>query len=237
LCKRVAQSCARLFVDLETAGRYAGRYKNVDLWREAPVAWLPADRCLALARNLLKHPDPPQLPDGVSLRFGGSLRIGDMLGLLTELGDEAAWQAKPSSWSLSTLESYTGRLDPPVVYFQHVLWLWEDVFGGKLTFWRNAEGEPTGKLARYFFAVMRPVMGGEAPSAESLRDIIERQKAFSRWLDDSTASSANDRAKLAHHVLVRDALDVLVSWGRVAELARGGLSDGGGDGPSDGGEV
>jgi hypothetical protein len=124
----------------------------------------------------------------------------DMAEVLAELGAQAdAIATNPSSWRRSKLRSYTGRQDPPVVYYQHVLWLWTDIFGGKLTFHRNAESKPTGKLARYFFAVTRPVMGGEAPSPASLPDIIDRQKAFYQWLDETRG---DERANIALTYLI-----------------------------------
>lgn len=110
------------------------------------------------------------------------LSIGEVIGLLSELGHRAAGVADPSRWHPARMTSYTGRLDPQVVYFQRVLWLWTDVFGGKLQSSHNASGEVSGPLVRYFFAVTRPVMGDETPSVESLPNIIERQRAFDDYV-------------------------------------------------------
>jgi hypothetical protein len=49
--------------------------------------------------------------------------------------------------------------------------------GGKLRISRNSNSQKVqGPLAKYFFAVVRPVMGESTPSPESLPGIVDRQK-------------------------------------------------------------
>jgi hypothetical protein len=209
-CAKVARLCARLCKALETVSKEG--------------FLLPDDVSLGLARELFgEHVDPPR---------PCVLSFGDAIGVLTPLGAAAAEIAThPLFRRISALVSYTGRLDPQIIYFQHVLWLWTDIFGGELKFWRNVEGAPTGKLVRYFLAVTRPVMGRKTPSAESLPDIIKRQKAFSRWLDGyvarhpASASGGFDRAALARARLVDAAVARLSTTAE--EFAR--LADGDGE--------
>jgi hypothetical protein len=65
--------------------------------------------------------------------------------------------------------------DPRLLFQSQVLetWIW---LGGKLKIARNSESQVSGPLARFFFAVARPVMRERAPSPESLPEIVNRQK-------------------------------------------------------------
>jgi hypothetical protein len=204
-CAKVARLCDRLREALETVG--------------GEGFLLPDDVGLALARKLFgEHADPPR---------PCVLSFGDMIGLLTPLGAAAAEIAThPSFRRPSALVSYTGRLDPQIIYFQGVLWLWTDFFGGELKFRRSAAGTPTGKLVRYFFAVTRPVMGRKTPSIASVPDIIKRQKAFSRWLGGYIALCRDLYPNLDPAGLSRASLTD-AAFARLEEIAR--LADGGGE--------
>ncbi len=80
----------------------------------------------------------------------------------------------------SVLSDNPGRGDNPrLTYQSKVLEQWVRL-GGKLKLSRHSRTQKVqGPLARYFFSVVRPVMGASAPSPESLRDIIERYKTSS----------------------------------------------------------
>ena len=135
--------------------------------------------------------------------------------LLNTLGKDAETTAEPFYWGVSRLVSFTGRLDPQIVYFQHILWLWTDIFRGKLKLSRDpGSGQLRGPLARYFLAVTGPVMTDEAPSLESLPDIVDRQKSFYRWLDAYLIGASEtlkcDRASLAAGRLLGKPSDPLV---------------------------
>lgn len=87
----------------------------------------------------------------------------------------------PECWT------YSGRLEPRVVYMQQILWLWTDRFGGKLTYSVDSTRIPTrihGRLVDYVSAVASPVMKDKAPKPSSLPDVVERQKKFYAWLAD-----------------------------------------------------
>ena len=128
-------------------------------------------------------------------------------GLLVGLVDD-----KRSRRELSHLQSlsfvaaafaskYEGRIDgPPIftereiynprtMYLFKVLNVWIKC-GGRLRFSRHPQSKAiTGPLARYFCAVTRPVMGSNAPSLESLREIIGRhEQMMVRWLQHVGAS-------------------------------------------------
>jgi hypothetical protein len=182
---RRSQLCARLCEALEAAGKN----RDGNHWRESALVIVPKDLRLTLARKLLgEHLDPPEFGSGGVLNFGNATE------LLAAIGASTAQTANPLFWRISMMVSYTGRLDPQIVYFQHVLWLWTDIFGGNLRFSRNPDsGKLGGPLIRYFFSVTRPLMRSEAPAIESVPDIVRRQRAFSRWLD-SLSSVARSRA-------------------------------------------
>jgi hypothetical protein len=105
----------------------------------------------------------------------------DFVDLLNVLRDALLETASASGISL--IYSFSGRLDPPVVYYQRVLLLWKDTFGGRLAISRDSQdaSKIRGPLIRYFFAVTRPVMGSHTPSLQSLPDIVDRQKDFDDW--------------------------------------------------------
>jgi hypothetical protein len=70
------------------------------------------------------------------------------------------------------------RPNPRLVYQARVLEIWV-ALGGELKISRHSKTQRVqGPLARYFFAVTRPVMGTSTPSPESLRGIVDRQKSF-----------------------------------------------------------
>jgi hypothetical protein len=167
--------------------------------------------CLTLVRKLLgEHVNPPEFWSG------RILSIDDLIGLLNTLGKDAETTAEPFYWGVSRLVSFTGRLDPQIVHFQHILWLWTDIFRGKLKLSRDpGSGQLRGPLARYFLAVTGPVMTDEAPSLESLPDIVDRQKSFYRWLDAYLIGASEtlkcDRASLAAGRLLGKPSDPLVS--------------------------
>src|ERR1700730_17411255 len=203
---KVARLCAQLCEALETAGQN----RSGDNWRSEAIVIVPKELCLTLVRKILgEHVNPPEFWSG------RILSIDDLIGLLNTLGKDAETTAEPFYWGVSRLVSFTGRLDPQIVYFQHILWLWTDIFTGKPKLSRDpGSGQLRGPLARYFLAVTGPVMTDEAPSLESLPDIVDRQKSFYRWLDAYLIGASEtlkcDRASLAAGRLLGKPSDPLV---------------------------
>jgi hypothetical protein len=92
------------------------------------------------------------------------------------------WRVGPAEWW-----TYSGRLEPRVVYMQQILWLWTDRFGGRLTLSVDSTRIKTrihGPLVDYVSAVTGPVMKDERPKPSGLRDVLKRQKKFYAWLAD-----------------------------------------------------
>lgn len=186
---KVARLCSQLCKALETAGRN----REGDNWKTTPIVIVPNTMGLSLAKKLIgEHVVAPDR------QFGGVLNIENIIELLAHLERSTAQTAEPFFWGISLLVSHTGRRDPQIIFFQHILWLWTDIFGGKLRFSRNPQsGKLSGPLIRFFFSVTRPAMTDKAPSIESIPDIVRRQRAFSQWLDDYMARCNSDRAELA----------------------------------------
>jgi hypothetical protein len=171
---KVGELCSQLCDALEAAGR--NRYD--DDWRSKAAVALQGERSLVLGRQLNQDLNLINLE-----KNDGTLSIGDMVELLVRLKVEAEDLAKPLFWSVSRMTSWTGRLEPQVVFFQRILLLWTD-FGGKLKLSRDPDTRQNrGPLVRYFLAVIRPVMKDKTPSLQSLRDIVRRQAKFQKWLD------------------------------------------------------
>lgn len=83
---------------------------------------------------------------------------------------------------------HQSKNDPHLQYQSQVLQQWKNL-GGRLKIARGANGVQ-GPLARFFFAVARPVMGAHTPSAESLPDIVARAKEKDRDRISSPAIAA-----------------------------------------------
>jgi hypothetical protein len=81
-----------------------------------------------------------------------------------------------ASTARALANAFGDKNNPRLTYQSEVLNVWMRL-GGKLQISRNRLQEVRGPLARYFFAVVRPVMGERAPSPETLRDIVDRQKS------------------------------------------------------------
>jgi hypothetical protein len=68
------------------------------------------------------------------------------------------------------------KVSPRLEYQSKVLKIWVQL-GGNLRISRHYKSQRVqGPLAKYFFAVVRPVMGSAVPSPESLPSIVKRQK-------------------------------------------------------------
>jgi hypothetical protein len=88
------------------------------------------------------------------------------LGLLPTIAERAAHY----------FERHHDKSNPRLRFQSKILEVWVRL-GGKLKISRHPKTqEVRGPLARFFFNVARPVMGAAAPSPDSLRDIVERQK-------------------------------------------------------------
>jgi hypothetical protein len=116
---KVVRLCDQLLEALETAGRN----RSGEYWRTLPISIIPKELSLALVRNLLSRGfDPPDY------LYDGTLTIGDLFELVAKLRSGAEEMANPFLWNISRLESWSGRLDPQLAFFQHILWLWTDIF-------------------------------------------------------------------------------------------------------------
>jgi hypothetical protein len=138
-------------------------------------------------RDTLGHPVHPLKYGEEDLTFSTALQVLAELALGAEEFSKSFW------WGVAIIKTSTGRLDPPIVYLQSVLWMWKEKFGGELKISRHPHsGQIGGPLARYIDAVAAPVMGRDAPSPNSYRSIINRQKALYRRLEEieSRASEA-----------------------------------------------
>jgi hypothetical protein len=82
-----------------------------------------------------------------------------------------------------TAAAFRSLETPRLKYQASVLIAWSCMFGGKLGISHGRSGKVQGPLARYFFAVVRPVMGAATPSAESLPDIVYFQKRLVKAID------------------------------------------------------
>jgi hypothetical protein len=173
LWTRVAKLCG----ELREAIEIAGRNKEGRFWRDSPLLhraefWSERD-----CENRQPLPDSPR-------DLHGMLNYSDIVDLLADVEKVFRQCGNPMHMSVSRFKSFTGRLDPPVVFQQRILRLWTAQFGGTLTITRDPSSisNPiSGALVKYFFAVATPVMGADLPSVQSLPDIIERQKVFAEW--------------------------------------------------------
>jgi hypothetical protein len=113
-----------------------------------------------------------------------TISIGSALCTLIRLQHAAQEWARPLWWSPSIFYTFSGRREPSVVYLQRVLMLWT-MFGCELGLSRDpSSGKIGGPLARYLRAVTVPVMGQDAPAAETYRHYVRRQKALYRqWAE------------------------------------------------------
>ena len=129
-------------------------------------------------RDTLDHPVHPLKYGDKELTFRRALQV------LAELKVGAEEFSHPFWWGIFITKTSTGRLDPPVVYLQSILTMWTQDFGGELKISRDPHsGQIGGPLARYIDAVATPVMGQDAPSPNSYRSLINRQKALYRRLE------------------------------------------------------
>jgi hypothetical protein len=158
LWKNVARRCEELRNEIETGLEY--RY-GAD-WHDN-----------------LDHPVHPLKYGDAEITFSAALQV------LAELRSAAEEFSKSFWWGVSIMKTSTGRLDPPIVYLQSILWMWKEDFGGELKISRDPHsGQIGGPLARYIEAVAAPVMGQDAPSPNSYRSLINRQKALYRRLEE-----------------------------------------------------
>lgn len=186
--KKVQRLCAQLREALAVAAE--ARY--FDDWRAHTIAFIPEHVMRVIVAQLVPtHPDienvslslrPRDVRD-LLLVGSCSLSVGDIIDLIEDVETEALEVGSYSFlWKSHRLVSYTGRLDPSVIFYQRILRLWTDDFGGKLTTtYDSGAGKIRGPLGKYFFAVARPVMDDDAPSPQSFRDIVDRQKQFLKW--------------------------------------------------------
>jgi hypothetical protein len=165
---------------IQTTGNFKGYYVPGSSWRSLPIM-IPSDELTAaVVANLLR---PSAVPEPFTIDNAARImRAGQVFDLLNEL--QAALESTAEyAWAVHLTDSFSGRLDPSVVYLQQVLFLWTETFGGKLGISRSPDDSKKigGPLVRYLLAVVRPVMGANTPSLQSLPDIVDRQKDFDHW--------------------------------------------------------
>jgi hypothetical protein len=167
----IANSNARM------TGTYPSPRKRADLWRTA------AKLC-AQFRKAIEVASKNRYGDGWKHEtIGPAHYLGEVVDLLDMLEWELNEHTDPSYWEVSIEHSVTGRLDPSVVFYQRILWHWT-YLGGSLTLTKDPISRKiSGPLLKYFFAVVRPVMGDRAPSSQSLPDVVNRQKLFQQKLN------------------------------------------------------
>jgi hypothetical protein len=185
---------------LRDAIREAAESRYGDGWASAcDDVFLPLDLTQRLITNLLEDSLNTLLNVGAFSRLNhlleesftnplnvlyASLNHGLIAELLTTIETGLRKMAdRINLGGVHVRTSFTGRLDPPVVYYQAILILWKEVFGGHLAISRDSQDASKigGPLVRYFFAVTRPVMVRQTPSLQSLPDIVDRQKRFVGW--------------------------------------------------------
>jgi hypothetical protein len=175
----------------EAAGQYLAHKCDWESDR-----FLPPHRCRELFKNLarscdallneieivqartgrikVEHPVSPSALDGTTW--------ADVLRILSDLKVGADAWSRPFWWHTFITWSFSGRLEPRVVYLQRILMLWT-MFGGKLQISRHpVSGKISGPLVRYLTAVTVPVMGRDAPKPVSFPGYIKRQREFYRTL-------------------------------------------------------
>jgi hypothetical protein len=165
--KKLRANLARVRRTLGTAANLFGSGR-----RSAPFFWGTDDLLNEIFKSLLGPEYKPEMfIDDPTANY---LTLGHMVNLFAEF-EEAALERE--CYSISSLESVTGRLYPSVVYFQNVLHLGH-MLGGRLSLpgrdWKT--GKLENDVMRFFRAVVDPVMLADAPSDESIPDIIKRQK-------------------------------------------------------------
>jgi hypothetical protein len=166
--------------EIYTTGTYKGCYGPGASWRSLPILVTSDQLTAALVADLLR---PGAVPEALTINNAARiLRAGQIADLLDELQAALEMIAK-YAWGIKLTYSFSGRLDPEVVYLQGVLVLWTETFGGRLAISRSPENprKISGPLVRYVLAVVRPVMGPDTPSLQSLPDIVDRQKNFEHW--------------------------------------------------------
>jgi hypothetical protein len=177
---KVERVCRELCTSLEGVGRPEG-------------VLLPVTALALTEESLLAHAGSR---DGRE-----SVRLDDLIRLVTALKESAASTAAEcriiSRLGPFCFYSYTGRVDPSVVYLQRILWFWTDIMGGNLSFSRKGSSESYSPCVRFLFASARPVMKRKTPSLESVPSVLKRQKEFYRWLDGYCAEHKTERAALA----------------------------------------
>jgi hypothetical protein len=172
---KAGELCQKLRLAIEVAAKS----KNREHWEGIPVSVISKELAAKIGRVIR-----PNIQE--ELTFKNALRTldcGDFRDLLIEVETFLRKVgADRLSWRTSEWKSKSGRNEPSVIFYQRILFLWTECFGGKLKYSRHARTNKIGgPLVRYFLTVTEPVMGDKAPSAESIPDILKRQKEFRDW--------------------------------------------------------
>jgi hypothetical protein len=180
---KAARTCRQLRDDIETAGKARGGdfgFRGAVLIEELPhelSATLAAEKQLKVSGGSKGW---EVVRDGAVIRM---VTFGEVLDLLAEVERALRQQSDPRYWRIPETASITGRRDPSVILFQEVLWIWTSMFRGTLKYtWNPVADRPEGPVVTFFFAFMREVMGADAPSLKSFRDIVKRQERFMEYL-------------------------------------------------------
>lgn len=166
--KRAAELCRKLRKALVSAAKA----KNSEYWKIVAAATISKELAAKLGEVIR-----PNVAERLS--FQDALQIidcGDLVTLLTEVETHLRKMGSdPYSGSVSKWKSVSGQLEPSVVFYQRILFLWTEFFDGKLKFSRRTgSNQIDGPLVRYLIAVTEPVMGDKRPSLENIPDIVAR---------------------------------------------------------------
>jgi hypothetical protein len=177
---------------LRFAIEVAAKSRNREHWESIPVSVISKELAAKIGRVIR-----PNIQE--ELTFKNALRTldcGDFRDLLIEVETFLRKVGTDRlSWRISEWESKSGR-NEPVIFYQRIQFLWTECFGRELKYSRNARtNQIGGPLVRYFLTVTEPIMGDKAPSAESIPDILKRQKKFRDWYLDPEREFELEAAK------------------------------------------
>jgi hypothetical protein len=172
--KKLRADLARVRQTLGTAAKLFGSG-----WRSTPYFWASDDLHHEICTSLLGPEYKPEMfIEDPTVNY---LTLGHMVNLFAEFEVAALYR---ESDSISVWDTVTGRLDPSVVYYQEVLLIWHRL-GGRLSLpgrnWKS--GKLENDLIHFFRAIVDSVMLDNAPSDESIPDIVRRQKLLQPLLD------------------------------------------------------
>jgi hypothetical protein len=177
--------------DRRERGKYAETAALQSRWAKVAAQCRKLKALLEATVAVSDDPDKPWLILDQSI-FGSpeALSTAQVTAFLDELRTDAEINKILLLKAHPQVHSFSRRKDPGVVFQQQILWLWTHQFGGDLSFAYDKASDPErpyGPLVEYLRSVTGPVMGCNAPAPSGLRSLINRQKSFYVWLEQSGA--------------------------------------------------